>query len=229
MADERDDIAFVKEAFASLRTRRMLLPAVLLALGLTISNVAILYTLPTADRPDHLPYLIAFLLLVLGLAAFAVAILRILNRSVRPPWQPDSSLCLYAPALIASVILGQVSDMVMGGRDSLLAGLASGALAAILRAPLAPWFVAIAVERPLAWRPAPSMRRFSAWLPALALWSLLIVVPLGHLYYVLSRMMVAGAGDWFWPLALIVGSLGAAIELVALALASVAYRRVARS
>ena len=138
--------------------------------------------------------MIVLLLLLLGLAAFAVAILRILNASARPPWQPDSSLGLYALALIASIILGLLSDAVMGGRDSLVAGLAIGALAAILRAPLAPWFVAMAVERPLALQPAPFMRRFASWLPALLLWSLLIVVPLAQLHDVLSRMLITGAG-----------------------------------
>ena len=228
MAAEEDDLAFAQEAFASLGTRRMLLPAVLLALGLTASNIAILYTLPTAGSPDHVPYLIAFLLLVLGLVAFAVAILRILNRSARLPWQPDSSLWLYALALIASVIIGLVAGQLMGGRDSLLSGLATGALAAIVRAPLAPWFVAIAVERPLAWQPWPYLQRFPAWLPALLLWSLLIVVPLSQLHYLLNRMLFVGMGGWFWPLALLDGALGAAIELLSLALASVAYRRVAR-
>ena len=229
MAGEEDDIAFVKEAFARLGTRRMLLPAVLLALGLTASNIANAYTLPTAANPDYLPYLIAFLLHVLWVIAFAVAILRLLNGSARPPLQPDSSLALYALALIASFVIGIVSDLTMGGRDSLLTGLATGAMAVIIRAPLAAWFVAIAVERPLAWQFGPYMRHFSAWLPALLLWSLLILVPLIQLYYVLGRMILAGAGDWFWPLALLNGSLGAAIELVSLSLASVAYRRVARS
>ena len=227
MTDDEDDIAFLKEAFVRLGTGRLLLPALLLALGLTAANVAILGTLPSAARPDHGPYLIAFLMLLLGLVAFAVAILRILNRSDRPPWQPDSSLWLYGLALIASVLLGMVADQVIGGRDSLLKGLAAGALAAILRAPLAPWFVAIAVERPPAWQPAPYLRRFSTWLPALLLWSLLIVVPLGQLHYGLYRMLLGGAGDWLWPLALLVGALAAAIELLSLAFASVAYRRVA--
>jgi hypothetical protein len=228
MADQENDIAFVKEAFASLGARRLLLPALLLALGLAASNVALRYALPTAANPDHVPYLIVLLLLLLGLVAFAVAILRTLNASARPPWAPDSSLWLYGLALIASVILGVMSDSVIGGRDSLAAGLAIGALAAIVRAPLAPWFVAMAVERPLAWEPGPYMRSFASWLPALLLWSLLIVVPLAQLHYGLSRMLITGAGTWVWPLALLDGALAAAIELLSLAFASVAYRRVAR-
>lgn len=231
MADNRegDDIAFVKEAFASLGTRRLLLPAFMLALLLAASNVVMLATLPTPGHPDHSLYLAAFLLLLLGLLAFSVAVLRILNASPRPPWQPDAGLWLYGVALIASVFIGIIAGLVMGGRTDLLAGLASGALATILRAPLTPWFAAIAVERPLALRPGAHLRRFAAWLPALLLWGLLIVVPLGQLLAMLNSMLLAGAGGWFWPLAILYGLLGAAIELVALALASVAYRRVARS
>ena len=130
--------------------------------------------------------------------------------------------------MIASVLIGIAAELVMGGRTDLLSGLAAGALATILRAPLAPWFTALAVERPLALRPAAYMRRFAAWLPALLLWGLLIVVPLVQLLASLNQVLLAGAGGWFWPIVLLYGLLGAAIELIALALASAAYRRVAR-
>ena len=54
-------------------------------------------------------------------------------------------------------------------------------------------------------------------------------LPLGQLLAVLGRILLAGAGGWFWPTVLLYGLLGAAIELVSAALGSVAYRRVARS
>jgi hypothetical protein len=229
MRDESDDIAFVKEAFALLGTRRILLPALLLALLLAFGDIAIASTLPTARDPDSLPYLLAFLLLLLGVVAFSVAILRILNGSGRPPWQPDASLGLYGIAFIASIVIGIWADMLVGGREDLLGGLAGGVLATIVRAPLAPWFVAIAVERPLAWHPGPYMRRFRTWLPSLLLWGLLIVVPLGQLHLMINREYLPGPADWSWPVTLVEAALGAALELVALGLASVAYRRVARS
>jgi hypothetical protein len=231
VADDRgeDDLAFVKEAFASLGTRRLLLPALLLVLLQSASNVAMLAALPTATHPDHSRAFATLLLILLGLLACSVATLRILNASPRPPWQPDTSLWLSGLALILGVAISIAADLIMGGRTDLLAGLASGALAVIVGAPFTPWFTAIAVERPLALRPEDHMRRFAAWLPALLLWSLLILVPLGQLLALLSAMLVAGAGGWFWPIVFVYGLLGAAAELVCCALATVAYRRVARS
>jgi hypothetical protein len=231
VADNRgeNDIDFVKEALASLGTRRILLPALLLALLQSAATVATLATLPTASHPDHTLAFAVLLLFLLGLLACSVALLRILNASQRPPWQPDASLWLFGLALVASVCIDIAADLVMGGRTDLLAGLASDALSIIITAPLVPWFTAIAVERPLALRPGDHMTRFAAWLPALLLWNLLIVLPLGQLLAMLSRMLLGGAGGWFWPVALLYGLLGAAIELISCALASVAYRRVARS
>ena len=40
--------------------------------------------------------------------------------------------------------------------------------------------------------------------------------------------LLGGVGDWFWPLALVDGPLSAVLVLLGLALASAAYRRVAR-
>jgi hypothetical protein len=231
MADDRggDDIAFVKEALASLGTRRMLLPALLLILLQSVSNVALLSTLPTAAHPDHTLSFALLLLLLLGLLACSVAVLRILNASPRSPWQPDASLWLVGLALIAGAFISIAADLVVGSRTDLLAGLASGALSIIVTAPFVPWFTAVAVERPLALRPRNYMRRFAAWLPALLLWYLLIVLPSGQLLAMLAQTLADGADGWFWPIVLLYGLVGAAIELVSCALASVAYRRVARS
>jgi hypothetical protein len=224
-----DDIAFLKEAFASLGTRRILVPALLLALFQSASAVATLATLPTAGHPDHSRYLAALLLLVLGLTACSVALLRILNESPRPPWQPDASLWMFGLAMIAALFISIAADFVVGGRRDLLAGLASSALSIVVSAPFAPWLAAIAVEQPLALRPQDHMRRFAAWLPALLLWNLLIVLPLGQLLAMLDETLLNRANGWFWPVVLLYGPLAAAIELVSCALVSVAYRRVARS
>lgn len=231
MANDRreDDIDFVKEAFASLGTRRILVPALLLILFQSVCNVLMLATLPTASHPDHSRYIATLLLLALGLTACSIALLRILNASPRPPWQPDASLWLFGLVIIANLLISITADLVVGGRRDLLAGLASGALSIIASAPFAPWLIAIAVERPLALRPQAHMRRFAAWLPALLLWDLLIVLPLGQLVTMLDEKLLAGANGWFWPIAVLYGLLAAAIGLVSCALASVAYRRVARS
>src|SRR5437763_1169828 len=97
MADNRkdDDIAFVNEALASLGTRRIVLPGLLLMLLQSASAVAMLASLPTVSHPDHSRYLAVILLFLLGLLACSVALLRILNFSPRPPWQPDASLWLF--------------------------------------------------------------------------------------------------------------------------------------
>jgi hypothetical protein len=230
MADDwsGDDIAFLKEALASLGTRRLVLPSLLLMLLQSASNVAILAALPRASHPDHSRYLAGILLLLLGLLACSVAMLRILNASPRPPWQPDASLWLVGAVLIAGAFISAGADLVVGGRSDLLAGLASGALSTTITTPLLPWLTAIAVERPLALRPRDYITRFAAWLPALLLWNLLILVPLGLLLVMLDGTLLVAKPGGFWPLALLYGVLATAIELVSCALASTAYRRVAR-
>lgn len=227
---QSDDIAFLREALARLATPRLLLPALLLAALIAAGKIALLSFLPTARNPDHLPYLLAFMLMVLATIAFVVAILRILNRSERPPWQPDSSLWLYIAAFIFGASLVLLAHLaVVGGIHDHLGGLAASALDTTLRAPFAAWFVAIAVEQPLAWRPRPWLRDFRAWLPSLLLWGFLIVVPLRQLQLMINWTYLVSGTDLFWPAVLPDSLLGAAIELLWVALASTAYRRVARS
>ena len=196
---------------------------------LAAGKIALLSFLPTPREPDHLLYLLTFILIVLVTFAFVVAIMRILNRSARPPWQPDSSLWLYAAAFIVSAFIFLLPNLLVSDRTDHLGGLAAAALDTALWAPFAPWLVAIAVERSLAWRPGPWLRDFRTWLPSLLLWGFLILVPLRQIQLMLNWKYLVSGTDWFWPAALVEAPLGAAIELVALALASVAYRRVARS
>jgi hypothetical protein len=231
MASDRecDDIAFVKEGLASLANRRLILPALLLATSLAVGKIGLLSYLPTARNPDHLPYLLAFMLMLLASLAVVVAMLRILNASARPPWQPDSSLWLYAMVFVGGAFIGLMADLVVGGRNDHPSGLAAASLSSALWALLAPWFVAIAVEHTLAWQPGPWLRQFRAWLPSLLLWALLILVPLRHLQLMLNWRFLVSGTDWFWPAVLVESVLGMVATLVGLALASTAYRRVARS
>jgi hypothetical protein len=226
---QADDIAFAREAFDSLATRRLLVPALALALLLIAGKIALLSNLPTTANPDHLPYLLFFLLLMLGSMAFSVAILRILNGSIRPPWQPDSSLWLYGLAVIVMITVDVIADFLVGGRNDLPGGLAAAAFSTAVGAPLSPGLVAIAGEGSLEWRPAPWLRSIRQWLPPLLLWGLLIVAPLNQLHLMINQKYLVGGGEWFWPAAFFDGALGAAIALTAFALASTAYRRVARS
>ncbi len=230
MTDESraDDFAFLREALDSLATPRLLLPAALLAVLIAVGKIVALSNLPTKPDSDHLPYLLTILVGMLASLAFMAAILRILNRSARPPWQPDSSLWLYGMAFIGTIMLDLMADLVLGNPRDFLGALAATALSTAIRAPLAAWFVAIAVERELAVRPGPWLRDFGAWLPPLLLWGFLIVVPLSQLQLMLNMKYLAAGKAWFWPAALIDGPLATATGLVALALASTAYRRLAR-
>jgi hypothetical protein len=227
--DRWDDVAFLKDSFDSLGTRRLLLPALLLAVLIAADKIFVLSSLPAAKDSDHLPLLLATLVAMLAALAFMAAILRILNGSGRPPWQPDSSLWLYGLTVIVTISLDQMAALVVGGRTDFLSGLAAASLSTAVRAPLAPWFVAVAVERPLAWRPGPYMRAFRAWLPPLLLWGFLIVVPLSQLQLMLNMKYLSIGADWYWQAALVDGVLATTNGLVALALASAAYRRVARA
>jgi hypothetical protein len=100
-------------------------------------------------------------------------------------------------------------------------------LVTLLTAPFVVWFTAIAVERPLAWRPRPYFRDFDRWLPPVLVWALLLTTPMGIVHALLDEWLLEGAGDAFWPVTLIDGPLSAAMALIGFALAAEAYRRVA--
>ena len=218
-------VAFLREAAATLFTRRMLLPAAILAVLLTVSNIVIILNKP-APGAVSAPFVIAALVRVIGLVAMTVAILRILNRSPRSAWRPDGAFWLYGLTLLLTMVGGALAGVAIAGEDNMIGEFLVGLAVAAITAPLTAWIVAIAVEKPLAWRPGPWLRRFGLWLPWLLLWTLLIVAPLGEIHGALDRWLVAGAGDWFWPIALFDGPFSAFMALLGLALASLAYRRV---
>lgn len=223
------DVDFLRESLDSLADRRLLLPAFLLVALLAGGKIALLANLPSPGDSDHLPYLVAFMLALLMTMALVVAILRILNRSVRPPWQPDLSLMVYGMTIVAGTSIDVAADFAVGGKDDLLGGLAALCIDAAVGAPLAVWFVAIAVESPLAWRPDPWFRNFRLWLPSLLFWGFVMMVPLRQLLLMLDQKYLTVGADWSWPAALVEAPLAAAAGMVSLALASTAYRRVAYS
>lgn len=217
---------FLQDALAILFTRRMLWPAVALTVLLTVSNIVILQNKPA---PGTMPatFVIAALVRVLGLVALTVAILRTLSDSPRSAWRPDGAFWLYGLTLLVTMVAGGAAGVAIAGEDNVIGEFLVSLAVAAVTAPLTAWIVAIAVEKPLAWRPGPWLRRFGHWLPWLLLWTLLVVAPAGEVHGALDRWLVAGAGDWFWPVALFDGPFSAAMALLGLALASTAYRRVA--
>lgn len=220
-------LGFLGDALSSLRDRRLVLPVLLLTVMLTGTNIVLALNLPSNDEELRFFGAVA-LVRVLAVLVLAVAILRILNRSPRPAWRPDRALWLYGATFLFGLGLTLASVKLFGSRSEIVSGILTGVAVSLIGAPFAAWFTAIAVERPLAWRAGRWLRGFRDWLPPLVLWSLVLVVPLGQLHAAIDTFLVRGAGEWFWPLALIDGPLSVVLALLGLSLASAAYRRVAR-
>jgi len=227
VSEERDDIAFLKEALGSLLTPGLTAPILVAAVLLPATNLLILSNLPTRENPDHGPYLAAIAALVIVHTALAVAILRILNGSPRPAWSPDWSAWTYGLAVLGGLAVGLFADWIINP-SSIMSALANEIVGTVIITPLAPWLVAIAVERPLAWRAAPRLRRPRSWLPALLLWNFLILVPADALYRIGFGAWLERGGKDDWRFFVLDGIAIVVRILPALALASVAYRRVAR-
>ena len=220
---------FLMEALASLATRRLVLPVLLLTFLLTASNIVIVLYKPAAGEMPW-QFVTAAAARLIGLLAGVVAILRILGDSPRHAWRPDGAFWAYALTMLlgiavtAAVRVGLVADPAAPA-SVLVSNLAT----TLVGAPFAAWFAAIAIERPLAWRPGPWMRGFRSWLPHVLFWSVLLVTPMALLHASLDVRLMRGAGDWFWPISLFDGPLSVAMALLSLALATTAYRRIARS
>jgi hypothetical protein len=221
-------VTFLTAALRPLLSRRLLLPALLLLVLLTVSNIVILLNRPMPGQMPTWPFLVAAVVRIGGLLAAAVAVLRLLTGSGRPALRPDGAFWLYAVTLLLAILVTVAIEAATGGSRSPAAAVLRGVLVTVATAPFAVWFAAIAVERPLAWRPAPWFRDFGRWLPQLLLWGLLLTAPLAIAHALLDDWLLAGAGKWFWPVALFDGPLSTILLLVSLALAAEAYRRVAR-
>jgi hypothetical protein len=218
---------FLIDALAALRTPALILPAALLAVLLTATNILLVLNMPDS-RAELPPFLAIAAVRVLGLLWLAVALLRVINRSPRGAWAPDGALWLYGATFLLGLGVTAAMTQLLGGRSDAVAGLIIATTVSLATAPFAAWFTAIAVERPLAWRAGRWLRDFGRWLPHLLLWSLLLVIPLGQLHAAIGELLVSGADRWFWPLALLDGPLSLLLALLGLALASAAYRSVAR-
>jgi hypothetical protein len=226
--EQRDDIAFLKEAIAGLSTPALALPLLLSIAGTAATTLLILSSLPAGDDPGYTAVHAASAGRLLVQLVISIAAARILNHSPRPPWSPDRSfwafLLIGLLMLPVAFVAGSIVDLSRG----LSSWLALQCIVIALTAPLLPWLVAIGVERPLAWRPAPYFGRFGSWLPPLLLWSFLILAPATLLYQFIETELIAGP-DWSPWLLILDGLLNTAVTFLGLALASVAYSRVARS
>jgi hypothetical protein len=207
----------------------MLAPALFLAVLLTASNIVILLNVPEKGAGVPIVFISAAVVRLVGLLVGCVAVLRILADSDRPAWKPDGAFWLYGATMVAGIALAAGSRVIFGARMDFATELASGLLMTLISAPFAVWFTAIAVERPLAWRPSPFFAKFGQWLPHLIFWAVVLETPLGALHAHLDKWLVAGAGEWFWPVALIDGPISAVMAIAGLAFSVAAYRRVARS
>ncbi|HEX8572512.1 MAG TPA: hypothetical protein VF759_07165 [Allosphingosinicella sp.] len=207
---------------------RLLVPVLVLVVLLTATNIVILLNRPIPHQPPPWPFAAAAIARVAGLFLATVAVLRLMTGSSRPAWRPDGAFWLYAATLLLFMAASVAVEVAAGSGRGPAAAVVRGVLVTVGTAPLAAWFTAIAVERPLAWRPWPWFRDFGRWLPQLIFWGLLLATPLNILHALLGDWLVDGAGRWFWPVALVDGPLSAAGALIGFALAAEAYRRVAQ-
>ena len=221
-------ITFLREALALLASRRLIVPILVLTGLLTVSNIVIALNAPAEGSRPGLAFALAAFVRVAGLLILAVALLRMMTGSDRRPYLPDSGFWLYALTFLAQAALS-VGVRMSAGLDDTTGSIALGSVVtALLTAPFAAWFAALAVHRPVPWNPAPWLSGLGRWLPYFLFWTLLIVTPLGVLHAVIDVNVVKGDRDSFWPLMLFDGPLSTVMALFGLSLVAAAYRRVAR-
>jgi hypothetical protein len=221
-------IAFLREALALLRSPRLLVPALALLVLLTVSNIVIASNVPAEGQKLGPAFAVAAFVRVAGILVLAVAILRTMTGSARPRFRPDAGFWLYALTFIAASAVSVAVRLVTGEDDSLGTIALANVISAVVMAPFAVWFGALAVERPVPWSPAPWLRGLGRWLPHFLFWTLAVSTPLAVLHAWIDSSVVKGARDWFWPLLLFDGPLSTVMALFGLALIAAAYRRVAR-
>ena len=218
---------FLREALRSLGAGGIVPVALALLVLLTFSNIVILQNMPAKASPPAAAFLVAAVLRVGGLLLIAVAILRMLTASPRRRWLPDGGFWLYVLTFAVSTGVTAAVALLLGSRTGLANLILSNVLVTLLLSPFVVWFVALAVVKPLAWRPGPWLRHFGKWWPPVLFWTLLLVTPMAVLHATLDMRLIAGAGESFWPLALFDGALSTIMALLAIAINAAGYRRVA--
>lgn len=209
-------------------TPRIALPALLLLIVLTGSNIILLLNKPPAGEPLGLVASLAGLARVVGLLVFLVPLCRILAGSPRPPWKLDRAFFLFIPVVILSLALAAALAFAFGmSPDPLQLALRTIA-ATLLLAPLAPWIIGVAAAVPLGLDPRRFLRDFGRWLPQLIFWSLLLAAPLAFAHSMIDMALLEGRVEYFWTATLADGLLSTILVIVTYTLYAAAYRRVAR-
>jgi hypothetical protein len=219
---------FWKLAARLLFDRRMLAPALLAGLFLTLSNIAVALAAPHPGARPGPAFLVAALVRVAGVLLSLVALARVMARSARRPLMPDGAFCLSILPFLASAAVAAGLAKALGGPPlPPLAGLASAILLGVVQSPFSAWSGAIMVARPLAWNPWPWFTRWRAWLLPVVCGNL-VLAPLALAHESLDLVLVRGAGRWFWPIALVDGPLSLLMALGGLTLFVAAYASIAR-
>jgi hypothetical protein len=183
--------SFLAEARAAI-TPRIAVPALLLLVVLTGSNIVLLLNLPApGERPGAAALLAAFARLA-GLLVFLVPLVRILAGSPRPAWKADGAFFLFILVVIFSLALAAGLARAFG-MPSDAPRLALRTLAAtLIVTPLAPWIVGVASAVPLGADPRRFLRDFGRWLLPLMVWSVLIVTPLAFVHAAVDMALLEG-------------------------------------
>jgi hypothetical protein len=229
VTEERADVpGFWRLAAGILFDRRLLVPALLVGLFLTISNIAVIFAAPHPGIRPGPAFAAAAFVRVAGVLASIVALARIMARSPRRPWMPDGAFWLSVLLFVVTVALAGALALAFG-RPPLppLAALASAATLGVIQAPFAAWLAAIMVARPLAWDPRPWFTRFRAWLLPVIVGEL-VLAPFAVAHESLDLLLIKGAGRWFWPVVLVDGPLSLVMVLGGLTLYVAAYASIAR-
>jgi hypothetical protein len=156
----------------------------------------------------------------------AASALRRAAASPRSPWRIDGSLLFYAALHVALAVVIWLAAPVIDGKSTFGEMLLFAALPLVLIAPLAPWLVAVAVERPLALSPWRFLKQADAWFPPLLLITLALLLPLSLLQS-WSSVALVGFGRGEIGSGLLQAMVSTLAEIASLALALTAYRSVA--
>jgi hypothetical protein len=218
-----DLAGFLGQSIAQIRNSCWLPIAVLLLFFLGGTNALLALFKPAPGAMPGTLFLAAGLVRLVAAVWISVAALRIASESSRRPWMPDGGFWLYFLLGIPGIALTAAIAWLGRNLPALDRILAMEFIAVAVIAPISVWFVAAAVERPLAL--LPRFGRISEWLPGLLLWSLSLVAPLACLHAWLSQLLLGTVGTSdFWPLAAVDAVTTTILVLLGLSLRLTAYR-----
>ncbi len=199
--------------------------ALALFLLLTITNIVLVLYAPARGETPGTIFSLAGAARGIGLLSISVAMLRVAAASPRGRWSFDAGFFLYFALSLLALALTFAIRLAAGTPGDGALSFVGPVAELLLLAPLAPWMVAAAVDKPLARDPRPWLRDFGAWLPPLLLLSVPVAL-LGAAHAMSSLHLLAIGGDdgAFWPLAVADGLVSTTIVLATLALRLTAWR-----